>query len=374
MQNALPRVIDGWFAVGFSDDLRAGAVRVVDYMGRSVAIFRTQSGRIAAADGFCPHLGASFATMGRVVGEELVCNAHGFHFDGGGACTKAYGRSASNVRLPTLAVREQLGVIFVWYHHAGAAPSWDLPDLVDHGWSKPRQRLLDLATHPQEILENAADVGHFEGVHGLSETAPGTIHMEGHHLSTNGTFTSRQVGPFEKALRVTVSFRFDAFGLGLGRSEASFHGLDLRVRAYAAPTPREDGRVDVRCWTQVYDPGNAFSGLPWLGRMMPKVLGGYALTRAWDAVFAQDFAKDIVYWTTKRYLARPALARLDKYIGPYRKWAKQFYVPEGEVAAQPVAEAAPASSSREPCLAVQVLGSCPMLPILSNTPPTVSPS
>jgi hypothetical protein len=67
-----------------------------------------------------------------------------------------------------------------------------------------------------------------------------------------------------------------------------------------------------------------------IGRAIPGELARFVLGRLWRTVFGQDFAKDVVYWTSKRYLARPSLARLDPYIGPYRKWAQQFYPPVGK--------------------------------------------
>lgn len=324
MSHGLPCVIDGWFAVAYSHELAPGALRVVDYMGRPLVVYRTCSGRIAAADAHCPHLGAAFATMGRVEGEQLVCGAHGFRFDERGSCAHAYGRAANNVRLGTRHVREQLGVVFVWYQRNDAAPSWELPTLHEQGWSPARPRFMQLATHPQEIVENAVDVGHFEGVHGLTESTPSALETDGHRLSTRGTFTSRAVGPFSQ-LRVQVDFRFDAFGLGLARSEASIAGLGLRLRAYAAATPRADGTSDLRCFTQVHDAPGFVARVPVLGRVVPRALACAALGGLWSAVFGQDFAKDVVYWTSKRYLPRPALGRLDVYIGPYRKWVQQFY-------------------------------------------------
>ncbi len=329
MRIELPSTINGWFAVAYSHEIAPAAVRVVDYMERPVAIFRTESGQLSAADAFCPHLGASLATMATVQGEELVCTAHGFRFDRAGACTHAYGRAAANVRLPTFHLREQQGVVFLWYHHEGAPPAWELPEIGEPRWSAPRHRSMQLATHPQEVVENAVDVGHFEGVHGLSAAAPASMHCEEHRLSTAGTFTTRGLLPIEK-LRVSVRFGFEAFGLGFARSEAYVPQIDLRLRAYAASTPRGDGTSDVRCWTQVYEPAKTVRRIPRLGRALPAAVSEFLISKFWDTMFSRDFAKDIRYWTSKRYLARPSLARLDPYIGPYRKWALQFYPPTRE--------------------------------------------
>lgn len=358
MRDRLSEVIDGWFAVAYSRDIAAGTLRVVDYMGRPIALVRTQSGRLLASDAYCPHLGAAFATIGRVEGEELVCGGHGFHFDDRGACTQAYGRAASNVRLRTCHVRERLGTIFLWYHHQDADPSWELPALDEEAWSAPLHKSLQLATHPQEIVENAVDVGHFEGVHGLSQATPGQLEIAGHRLTSSGTFTSRAIGPFDQ-LRVTVSFQFEAFGLGLARSEAHFPGLGLRLRAYAAPTLRKDGTTDLRCWTQVYDAPGVASRLPGVGRAVPAALARFVLGRAWGAVFSHDIAKDALYWTTKRYVSPPALARLDVLIGPYRKWALQFYPAHAarRTRSLPTVAAERAGARRE---------ACPLLPSLDG--------
>ncbi len=41
--------------------------------------------------------------------------------------------------------------------------------------------------------------------------------------------------------------------------------------------------------------------------------------------YLKDVLQDIPMWSTKAYVNLPALAEGDGPIGPYRRWARQFY-------------------------------------------------
>jgi hypothetical protein len=43
--------------------------------------------------------------------------------------------------------------------------------------------------------------------------------------------------------------------------------------------------------------------------------------------FVRQFRQDIPIWESKRYLERPILCDGNGAIGPFRKWARQFYAP-----------------------------------------------
>lgn len=42
-------------------ELRPGTARKFDVLGRTLVVYRTESGKLAAMDRFCPHMGASLA-------------------------------------------------------------------------------------------------------------------------------------------------------------------------------------------------------------------------------------------------------------------------------------------------------------------------
>jgi hypothetical protein len=76
---------------------------------------------------------------------------------------------------------EQLGCIFVYAGHDGAAPTWELPKYDTNGWTKPLTKVLPLKGHIQDIAENSVDFGHFAAVHEYSDLQDPTLRIDGPH-------------------------------------------------------------------------------------------------------------------------------------------------------------------------------------------------
>ena len=332
----LPELINGWFVVAFSRDVPKGRVHVVRYMDQPVALFRTASGRLAAVDGYCPHLGASFENMGSVVGEELRCGAHDFRFDCQGSCTHAYGAPLATVHLRTWHVREQLGAIFLWYHHEDAPPTWELPTWSEPRWGRARPSSFRIRSHPQLVVENGIDRGHFEAVHGFHAPEPGHLELDGHHLTMLTSFTAdaRIVGRIGRA--VQVSLKYEVFGLGLAMAESFVPSIDAHLRSFVASTPRGDGTVDLRCWVSVHDAKRMARRVPAVGRVLPGFVAGPVMERLVHRVFLYDFRKHVRDLDHRRHLTPAGLSRHDAHLAPYREWAKQFYPPIPERVSLPV--------------------------------------
>src|SRR5258706_8157868 len=130
-----PPYPNGWFQVAYADELGPGAVLPLEYFGQSLVLFRGGDGAPRALDAFCPHLGAHLGYGGRVDGDRLVCPFHGWRFDGCGACVEVpYAKKIPpRAKLRAWPVREVNGLILVWYHAEGEAPSYDVPSLVEYG-------------------------------------------------------------------------------------------------------------------------------------------------------------------------------------------------------------------------------------------------
>ncbi|MEV6429062.1 Rieske 2Fe-2S domain-containing protein [Nocardia sp. NPDC051463] len=158
-----PAYPQGWYAVGFSRELRAGRVLTRRFMDREIVLFRTGRGRAAAAEAYCPHLGAHLSRGGVVAGENLRCPFHGFEFDAEGSCTATpYGSPPPAARLGLLPLREVCGALLVFHDPRGAAPAWEViaPDQLDREWWPVRYATLRHRGHPQEVTENSVDLGH----------------------------------------------------------------------------------------------------------------------------------------------------------------------------------------------------------------------
>ena len=48
----------GWFVIQFSEELAPGAVKPLEYFGKKLVLFRSESGVPTILDAFCPHQGA----------------------------------------------------------------------------------------------------------------------------------------------------------------------------------------------------------------------------------------------------------------------------------------------------------------------------
>ena len=132
-------------------------------------MFRGQSGHVGVLDIFCPHLNANLAD-GRVEDDRLICPFHGWEFNKSGKCQHIpYSDHEPPEKAKTGAwtVKENWGLILVWYHSDGLAPDWDtegyLPELADYKYRGYTSDILNI--HLQDFAENGADYAHFNFVH-----------------------------------------------------------------------------------------------------------------------------------------------------------------------------------------------------------------
>jgi nitrite reductase/ring-hydroxylating ferredoxin subunit len=136
-----PPYPNGWFHAARCDEVTAKEVKEVPFMGKIIILFRGimmicfsyffsfvllgEDGAARAADPYCPHLGASFASGGFVEKNCLVCPFHHYKFDvTEKKCVEIpnlpEGKSIpSQLALKTYPVREVDNMILVWWHGEG---------------------------------------------------------------------------------------------------------------------------------------------------------------------------------------------------------------------------------------------------------------
>lgn len=157
-----------WHPVAFASEVtdQPFAARLLDV---DLVLYRTAQGLTVAHDR-CPHRSVKLS-LGRVVGEELVCAMHGLRFDCAGRCTAIPSVPAGSVRIPaqarlhTFPAVERYGI--VWTCLAGEAqwalpawPAFEVPGRAFYTASDVWQ--ASAARH----VENFNDVAHFPWVHG----------------------------------------------------------------------------------------------------------------------------------------------------------------------------------------------------------------
>lgn len=326
-----PRLVSGWYALGLSRQLKRGMIWKRRLHGRELVVARFESGRIAAFDPFCPHLGAHLGHSGHVEGDTIRCAFHGFRFDCDGRCVgTAYDRPPPRgPALTSWPIDEIGGVVVAWAGASGDSPAWSVPSLDMSGWSPWKMSRHQVAGHPQETTENSVDLGHFSTVHGYSDvyqTKP--LQMEGPHLTIAYHMTRPLRLRSFRLSAVSTFYDIDVWGLGWSRVEVQVERPPMRVRFLVLATQVDRGAVDLRLAVSmplkrgVGGDSTSASRLPpalWAVLVVPPV--SYAYNR--------DVSQDFSIWRHKHYVPNPALAAGDGPIMPYRRWARQFYGRDG---------------------------------------------
>lgn len=312
---------NGWFAIGFGDELPPGRVLRKRFMGEDVVAYRTRSGLVRVVEPYCPHLGAHLGFGGTVEGEEIVCPFHRFAFDAGGACVRTgYGTRPPAARLRQRTARERNGAIMVWHHAGGAAPDWDVPAIPTASFPAPARHVYTIVDHPQEIAENAVDVGHIAPIHGYTNVrVRRPLAVDGPRF-TIGPAAQRVVpllGEFD------VVFDVEVHGLGYIWVTATIPRLRAAALFQAMATPIDPCRVELRFSVSIRA---GAARTPSAGAL----LLSRALTVGLSGAFWRDLTLDFPIWENKAYVERPRLAKGDGPVIAFRRWAEQFYAGCGE--------------------------------------------
>jgi nitrite reductase/ring-hydroxylating ferredoxin subunit len=114
-------VDDGWVAVATAAALAPGEVVAAEVEGPEgegevdLAIWRSFAGHCHVVEARCPHQWSHLAAEGVVDGEEIVCTAHFWRFDGQGRGTKlnVLGRRDDKADIRVFSCRERDGRIEV---------------------------------------------------------------------------------------------------------------------------------------------------------------------------------------------------------------------------------------------------------------------
>tara|TARA_R110002110_G_scaffold205066_2_gene416804 strand:+ start:8054 stop:9142 length:1089 start_codon:yes stop_codon:yes gene_type:complete len=313
--NTFPR---GWFIVAESSELDKGPM-AVRFFGQDLALYRGESGKPVLLDAYCAHMGthltASTTCMivkngEQIEGDSIRCPYHGWRYSPEGDVDDIpysegpYPKSASIRSYPVV---DNMGCVMAWYDPDGREPDYDAPFLQQ--WDDPQwvrwelDHLGELPVHPQEILDNMADVRHLGPTHG----AP-SEYFENEFK--DHIVVQRQGGPmqlYNTYLYTTTWYT----GPGILLSKQVFGGNE--IMELIANTPVDDGIS--KCW----------HGILFKGAASPASAEDTAAARQAQAGALEAFSADFNVWQYKR----PALKIMQlKTDGPFRtvrKWYSQFY-------------------------------------------------
>jgi 3-ketosteroid 9alpha-monooxygenase subunit A len=300
---------NGWFAMCFSDQLAVGELKSLHYFDRELVATRGDDGVARVFDAHCPHLGAHLGFGGKVDGDGVRCPFHGWRFDGSGRCVEVpYAKKIPpKARLHAWQAIEKNGLVFVWRHALGEAPSWEVPDVPELGsdeWTPPERREWIIASTSQEMAENSVDPAHFRFVH-KTNTVPETEKAEirGHLLHV---ISNNRVATPRGEQRGRIEIQAHGFGFGYTR----FSGIaDLLVLTSGAPI--DDGHTHTRLQFSVKKLANSDATR--------------GVGKAFIAEIERQFTQDIPIWENKIHLEHPLLVEGEAEIALLRRWARQFY-------------------------------------------------
>lgn len=268
---------NGWFAVAWSRELKPGHELSGRLMGEDVVVRRTRAGTPVVS--------------------------------------KPSGRD-------TYRVRECNGAVFAWWHAEGRPPYWVLPELRDPRFASPIVMQWSLPAYPQDIHENAFDIGHFPVLHGYHSATSESVSFEA--VASASELVTRRYFPIAGALSFPLHCR--GFGMGFTKIVADIPQIRCQGESFFYATPTDPNVLDFRVsvgvrgmWKQ---PGRAAMALSWL------------LAQTLGRSMRLDLNDDNPIWSHKVYVDRPRLAEGDGPIQRYRQWARQFYTwpvgaPEG---------------------------------------------
>lgn len=311
---------EGWFGLGWSHEFATGQVAARRYFGEDLVVFRCTSGRLVAANAYCPHMGARLDVGGRVEGDCIVCPFHAWRWGADGSNEGIpYADKTMNVKLKTYHLVESGGIAWIWYSWRSAEPAWDAPQLdflaeEEYFWDRDASRRIweNVRLVPQMVCENIVDGPHIEYVH-LADEGGHIAKIEENgpvfHVEVDQTFRSRK-GPIQGK---TYN---DSLGVGTQISRMMFG--DYRVVNVLTTTPVEEDRCDMRA--------SIFIALP---EGMDRPASASELPPRLQTLIRSHLdsqEQDLPIWETMRYVARPLLVgeEVQGHVR-LRNWAKQFY-------------------------------------------------
>lgn len=315
---SLPPYTRGWFAVGWSDELRKGEVKKVRQFGQSFTLFRGEDGAAGVLDDICPHLGAHFSDGGTVEGNSVRCPYHHWCFDRHGECSRIpYAKKIPvKAKVRSYSVVERYGMIFMYRDKDGNPPSYDLPRIEnfdEKSYLAPAKFNFAIRIHGQDIMENSVDSAHFRAVHG-HETPENIFLAQGEELRITQIVTL-------KRFLTTIKGHLDFHMIEPGFHYVHFpEAIKVRALVFSSIVPIDEEMTNHRMSIWINK-----TPIPGFSRLVQRFI---------ISEMMRTYREDMQIWESKEYLPHPVLCDGDGSIMKLRRWYSQFYdTPVSEMSA-----------------------------------------
>jgi phenylpropionate dioxygenase-like ring-hydroxylating dioxygenase large terminal subunit len=160
--------LNAWYPAAWSHEIeRALAARTS--CGRDIVLYRRADGAVAALEDACWHRLLPLS-MGRLIGDQIVCGYHGLVFNSAGRCTHMPAQKTIN---PSACVRaypvvERHRLIWVWPGDPALADPAAMPDLHwndGQEWKGEGGTFYSLKCDYRLVVDNLMDLTHETYVH-----------------------------------------------------------------------------------------------------------------------------------------------------------------------------------------------------------------
>lgn len=302
-----PAYPNGWFCIGYADELEPGEVRPIRYFGRELVLYRGEDGA-RVLDAHCPHLGAHLGHGGKVEGGALRCPFHGWLWGADGTCLEVpYAtRIPPQARMNAWPTLERNGFVYLWHHAEGKAPGFDVPEVPEYGpdaWGDYHRLEWTVKSRMYDMGENAVDHVHFKYLHGASGSP--TNEQKTAADGTTSNFSRMKMTTPKGPVDGSIESKGAGPGLGVVRVKGVVETIILTQN-----TPIDDEHVHVR-----------FSYLQRPTDDAHEQRVGKAMLRD----LKKQMEQDIVVFENKRYWKQPLLVPEDGPIVEYRRNSRRYY-------------------------------------------------
>jgi len=318
--NTFPR---GWFIVAESKELEVGPIRL-RFFSQDFVLYRGESQDPIMLDAHCNHMKTNYtgdnsragkSSVLQIEGDAIRCNRHARCYTADGEVVGGPGADDPGPKLATIRsypVVDNMGCIMMWFDPDCGKPEFDPPFLEqwnDSQWVRwELDHLRELPIHPQELLDNMADVRHLRQTHGCPSEYFENEFKD--HL-----YIQRQGGVMQEHNTYLYTSTWYT-GTGILLSKQVFG--TTAMYELIANTPVEDGVS--KLWH-----GCLYRGNNTEANDEDEMAAKKAQARALAA-----FSADFNIWRYKVPALRNIQLQAD---GPFRlgrKWYSQFYAPREE--------------------------------------------
>lgn len=155
-----------WYAVEQDHAIAKKQVVEVKFWGESVALYRDEQGRLHAVENRCAHRHLPL-TQGNVVGDRIVCEYHGWKYNGAGELVDVphttFGKKVPQCKLRTYPLRVRYGLVWMFFGDAENADQVAMPEIPelegDHPWECVPVDFT-IRGHHSMIIDNVSDFTH----------------------------------------------------------------------------------------------------------------------------------------------------------------------------------------------------------------------